>query len=216
LLDILTAVAAELNIMVTATCVSLWPQVSVWVIGAVNLAMLIIYLLLWSRIINPGARLLLFKHFGEGIAKGMLVTFQHLIKKTVTTQYPEQRLNTSRRIRGTELAWSKQNCTACRQCEKACPHGCITIETNESRQVTVFRLDGGRCIYCGLCVESCRFNALFMGRGYERTSYLLADLTLDKEQLAVDEVIKPSAYFHPELEESLKEQTLLINGEYKA
>ena len=155
---------------------------------------------------------MVFKHFGEGIIKGMVVVFEHLFKKMVTTQYPEQRLNTSRRIRGTELGWSVDNCVACLLCESACPHGCIKIETEGRKQVTVFRLDGGCCIYCGLCVEACKFNALYMGRGYERSCYRLAQTTFEKEDLAVNHIIEPSAYNYPELEEGMPVQTLLVEG----
>lgn len=106
---------------------------------------------------------------------------------------------------GAELGWDK-----------------ITAETEASRclkcgqyNVTTYQLDGGRCIYCGLCVESCHFNALFMGRGYERSGYLLEDTILGEKDMLLNEAVEPSAYNHPELEENLPEQTLLIKGELK-
>lgn len=83
-------------------------------------------------------------------------------------------------------------------------------------EVTRYRLDAGRCIFCGLCVESCNFNALFMGRGYERTGYLLEETILQKEDLAVGGPVTPSAYNHTELEERLPAQTLLVEGKLKA
>ena len=42
---------------------------------------------------------------GLGIAKGMALTLKHLFRKKVTTQYPEQKLETSRRIRGQQFVW---------------------------------------------------------------------------------------------------------------
>ena len=61
----------------------------------------------------------------------MGVTFQNLLKRPITVQYPEQKLTVSRRERGTVLAWSADKCTGCYTCEGACPHGCIDIETPE-------------------------------------------------------------------------------------
>ena len=72
-----------------------------------------------------------FEHYGNGIAKGMALTLKHLFRKPITTQYPEERLTVSRRIRGNELAWSKEKCIGCFTCARSCPHGCIEIITSE-------------------------------------------------------------------------------------
>ncbi|MDD4635188.1 MAG: hypothetical protein PHS35_01045, partial [Dehalococcoidales bacterium] len=72
-------------------------------------------------------------NFGNGIAKGMAITFSHLFKNPVTTQYPEEKLNVSRRIRGTELGWASDACSACLLCQDSCPHGCITINASGTR-----------------------------------------------------------------------------------
>jgi NAD-dependent dihydropyrimidine dehydrogenase PreA subunit len=71
---------------------------------------------------------------GSGLLKGLKVTFKTLFKRPVTVQYPEQKLTISRRERGTVLAWSAEKCTGCYTCERACPHGCIDIETPEKGQ----------------------------------------------------------------------------------
>ncbi|MFH1087146.1 MAG: FAD-dependent oxidoreductase [Chloroflexota bacterium] len=71
-----------------------------------------------------------FERYGIGIAKGMMVTLRHLARKPVTTQYPEERLNVSRRIRGNELAWDKDKCVGCYTCSRSCPHGCIDIRAS--------------------------------------------------------------------------------------
>ena len=69
------------------------------------------------------------KFFGSGMARGMEVTLKNLVRRPVTTQYPEEKLVVSRRERGTVLAWSQDKCTGCYTCERSCPHGCIHIET---------------------------------------------------------------------------------------
>ncbi|MCL2150117.1 MAG: FAD-dependent oxidoreductase [Dehalococcoidia bacterium] len=74
--------------------------------------------------------------------------------------------------------------------------------------VTQYQLDGGLCIYCGLCVEACPFKALYMGTDYERWSYRFEDQILQKDDLAQ----RPrSGYAHAEVAETLPEQTLLLD-----
>jgi len=74
-----------------------------------------------------------FSRFGEGITRSMAITLSHLAKKPVTLRYPEERLNVSRRIRGTELGWSPDNCSGCLLCQDSCPHECIQIEVSGNR-----------------------------------------------------------------------------------
>ncbi|MDD5605118.1 MAG: FAD-dependent oxidoreductase [Dehalococcoidales bacterium] len=138
------------------------------------------------------------------------VQWQQLVKDnilwTTRPEFPmialEKRKTT---FDGTELGWEK-----------------ITAETEASRclkcgqyNVATYHLDGGRCIYCGLCVESCHFDALFMGCGYEHSSYKLEETVFNENNMRLNDIITPSAYNHPELEESLPKQTLLIDGERK-
>jgi len=155
-----------------------------------------------------------FKRYGLGILKGLSVTIRHLFRHPTVTQYPEQWLNISRRSRGNELVWSREKCTGCATCAKTCPQGVIHIETSpgEENNYTVekFEVDTGYCISCGLCVEACPYNALFMGYAFELGKYRRGALVLNRDQLVMDDR-KPSSYFHPELDETLPEQTLLIN-----
>ena len=74
--------------------------------------------------------MLKFERYGIGIIKGMTVTIQHLLRHPTVNQYPEQRLNISRRSRGNELVWSREKCTGCATCAKTCPQGAIEIVTS--------------------------------------------------------------------------------------
>ena len=153
---------------------------------------------------------------GLGIAKGMALTLKHLFRKKVTTQYPEQKLETSRRIRGQQFVWRADLCTACATCAKSCPHGIIRLTTSKNGenkyQVYSIEFDIGRCMFCGLCVEACPYSALFMGRSYEQGRYSRKLLRADMEELmSLDN--EPSAYGHTELEEKIPEQTLLVYGQ---
>jgi NAD(P)H-quinone oxidoreductase subunit I len=158
-----------------------------------------------------------FERYGIGIAKGLSVTIRHLLRRPVTTRYPEQRLNTSRRIRGNELVWDKEKCTGCATCAKTCPQGSIEIITSLGEEnhyiVEKFEVDTGYCIFCGLCVEACPFEALFMGYAYERAKYRRGELVQNKETMMEAPDKEVSGYFHPERAAKLPRQTLLLDGD---
>ncbi|MGH9213716.1 MAG: 4Fe-4S binding protein, partial [Acidimicrobiales bacterium] len=46
-----------------------------------------------------------------------------------------------------------------------------------------FDIDYALCMYCGICVEVCPFDALFWSPEYEYSELRLADLLHDKERL---------------------------------
>jgi formate hydrogenlyase subunit 6/NADH:ubiquinone oxidoreductase subunit I len=158
-----------------------------------------------------------FEHFGNGIAKGLTVTIRHLLRHPTVSQYPEQKLHTSRRIRGNELVWSQEKCTGCGTCAKTCPQGVIEIATSlvmvdNKYAVEKYEVDTGYCIQCGLCVEACPYQALFMGYAYERARYRRGDLVQNKEDMMLERGEKqPSGYFYPEVATQLPEQTMLVN-----
>lgn len=156
-----------------------------------------------------------FERYGIGIAKGLTVTFRNLFRHPTVSQYPEQRLNVSRRIRGNELVWDNIRCTGCATCAKTCPQGAIEVitELNQAAgkyEVKKFEVDTGYCISCGLCVESCPYSALFMGYSYERAKYRRGELVQSLDMLLTSAERPRSAYMHPELEKDLPRQTLLL------
>ena len=146
----------------------------------------------------------------------MALTLKHLFRKKVSTQYPEKRLETSRRIRGQQFVWRADLCTGCATCAKSCPHGIIRITTSKNGEnkykVDNIEFDTGRCMFCGLCVEACPYNALYMGRGYEEGRYSRKLLWADMEQLMSPDN-EASSYGHPEMDEKLPLQTLLVYGQ---
>ena len=156
-----------------------------------------------------------FERYGIGIGKGMVVTMRNLLRRRITTQYPEKRLIVSRRTRGNELVWNKEKCTGCATCARTCPQGVIHIVTSPGEEnrynVEVFEVDTGYCIQCGLCVEACPYEALFMGYAYERAKYQRNELVQNKEDMMLESREKqPSGYFYPEIASKLPRQTLLI------
>ena len=156
-----------------------------------------------------------FERFGLGIAKGLTVTIKHLLRHPTVSQYPEQRLNISRRFRGNELIWSRDKCTGCGTCAKTCPQGVIEITTssnleNNKYEVEKYRVDNGYCIQCGLCVEACPYDALFMGYSFERAKYRRSELVQAGDELLESAERPASGYFHPDIAAKLPRQTLLI------
>ena len=156
-----------------------------------------------------------FERYGIGIAKGLTVTIRHLLRHPTVSQFPEQRLNISRRIRGNELIWSREKCTGCGTCAKTCPQGAIEIVTatnlvDNKYEVEKYQVDTGYCIQCGLCVEACPFDALFMGYSYERAKYRRGDLIQADDELLESPARPASGYFHPDIAKKLPRQTLLV------
>ena len=65
--------------------------------------------------------------------------------------------------------------------------------------MNVFDIDIGRCMMCGLCVEACPFDALFMGTGFEQASYARDSLVIHLDELRLAPK-RPSAFARPQLE----------------
>ena len=117
-------------------------------------------------------------------------------KGAATVQYPHEKEAPPTRARGV-IALQEDNCTACMLCVRSCPDWCIYIEAHKvkapprragGKERTVssidrFDIDYSLCMYCGICVEVCPFEALFWSPEFEYSEPRIADLLHDKERL---------------------------------
>jgi NADH-quinone oxidoreductase subunit I len=94
------------------------------------------------------------------------------------------------------IALLEENCTVCMLCARECPDWCIFIESHKE---TVPAPDGGRprvrnvldrfaidfslCMYCGICVEACPYDALFWSGEFAYPETGIAGLTQERDRL---------------------------------
>lgn len=113
--------------------------------------------------------------YGFGILKGMRVAWRNLMRGPITVQYPDETLTLPERARWAVIPKMNDDgtpkCTACLNCVRACPDGILDLATSTGedkvKHIDSFRYEVGACMMCGLCVESCPFDALAMGHDYE-------------------------------------------------
>jgi formate hydrogenlyase subunit 6/NADH:ubiquinone oxidoreductase subunit I len=88
--------------------------------------------------------------------------FRQIFQRPVTVLYPYEDRYYPKRTRGRHIH-IRQNCTACAQCVRACPNVAIRIDKSDRKfeKDAALYFDYTRCIFCGLCVQACKFNALF-------------------------------------------------------
>ena len=132
---------------------------------------------------------------GAGLLKGLTVTLKHMLQPSITQQYPDEKPNLPPRTRGV-IALKEANCTVCYKCSRECPDWCIYIDAHKethppasggrARSVKVldrFAIDYSLCMYCGICVEVCPFDALFWAPDFEYAEYDILEMTHEKERL---------------------------------
>ena len=118
------------------------------------------------------------------IFEGMAVTLSYMVRTPMTVQYPDRMPKPitetlPERYRGF-LEVDMGVCTACQACAKICPIECIAIEVakhpEHKRIVTRFDIDMAKCMYCGLCTESCAGGAIRHTPEFEAGTGDLANL----------------------------------------
>ena len=94
------------------------------------------------------------------------------------------------------IALLEENCTVCMLCARECPDWCIYIESHKEtvpapdagrprvrNVLDRFAIDFSLCMYCGICVEVCPYDALFWSGefGYPETD--ITAMTHERDRL---------------------------------
>ena len=120
--------------------------------------------------------------YGQGLIKGLSITFKHFWERKLTQQYPEERPVLPERSK-CSFTLKVPKCIACGLCGSACPNHVIIIESqkdeNNKKKLTGYKMMAERCLYCGFCVEACPTKALVWNHNFERTKFFREDVNLD-------------------------------------
>jgi NADH-quinone oxidoreductase subunit I len=109
------------------------------------------------------------------------------------------------------IALHEDRCTSCMLCARECPDWCIYID---SHKVTTppetphgrprveavldrFAIDFSLCMYCGICVEVCPFDALFWSPEHDYAGPDLRSLLQERDALATWLSSAPDALERP-------------------
>ena len=105
------------------------------------------------------------------------------------------------------IALLEENCTSCMLCARECPDWCIYIDSHKEtipattpggrdRQRNVldrFAIDFSLCMYCGICIEVCPFDALHWSPEFEYAELDIRDLLHEKDRLGAVDAHRPAA-----------------------
>ncbi|GIE79032.1 hypothetical protein Aph02nite_49820 [Actinoplanes philippinensis] len=155
---------------------------------------------------------------GKGLLDGLAVTLKTLTRRSTTQQYPDVQPDLPPRSRGV-IALSEENCTVCMLCARECPDWCIYIDSHKeevvvpgaarARQRNVldrFDIDFSLCMYCGICIEVCPFDALHWTPEFEYAETDVLSLLHDKTRLGEWMRTVPPPPAHDVLGEPSKEE----------
>jgi len=133
------------------------------------------------------------KVFFVDLIKGLSLTFKYQSpKENITEQYPLERPIVAERYRGlprlnVNADTGETLCIACDLCALACPEHLIVTKSErdpntKKKVMTSWTYDAGRCMFCGLCEDSCPTDCLELSQDFEFATYR-RDFIFDRSRL---------------------------------
>ncbi len=148
-----------------------------------------------------------FREFVFGLRSAIRAAFGSLpylfsateLRKEITEQYPDPVSSKTEddlpaRTRGL-LMNEIERCTGCGDCVKVCPVTCIHLETEPGpdigkRWVSLFDIDFGKCIFCGICSSVCIPRSLTHTKAFEASNLDRSPLVVSFGRGRVSEELK--------------------------
>jgi len=136
---------------------------------------------------------------------GFKLTFEHLARRRVTTQYPDEKKPKQPRQHGRHVLNryedGMEKCIGCELCAGVCPADCIYVRGLDNppddpvspgeRYGYVYEINYLRCIHCDLCVEACPTEAITESKLFEFSFTNRADAIYTKKELVVRDDGRP-------------------------
>lgn len=111
--------------------------------------------------------------FGQGLLKGLAITWKELFTRKVTVQYPEEKVPLPARFHG-RFELDVDKCIACGLCVNACPNQVIQMtkqKVGKKQFLTKYVMRIEYCLFCGMCVEACNKDALAFSQVFDMNQY---------------------------------------------
>ena len=140
---------------------------------------------------------------GGGLVKGLAVTLKTMTRRSTTQQYPDVEPELPPRSRGV-IALLEENYIDSHKEEVAVPGAARPRQRNV---LDKFDIDFSLCMYCGICVEVCPFDALYWSPEFEYAEYDIKNLLHDKDHLGEWMATVPPPPAHDPLGDPSKEET---------
>jgi NADH-quinone oxidoreductase subunit I len=140
-----------------------------------------------------------------GFLGGFKLTFEHLTRPRVTTQYPDEKRPKQPRQHGRHVLGryedGMEKCIGCELCAGVCPADCIFVRGLDNppdhpvspgeRYGYVYEINYLRCIHCDLCVEACPTEAITETKLFEFSFTNRSDAIYTKRELLVGDDGRP-------------------------
>ncbi len=118
--------------------------------------------------------------FGQGLIKGLQITWKEFWTKKFTVQYPDEQHPVPERFHG-RFVLDVDKCIACSLCANACPNKVINLKrekVGKKQFLTEYVMNIQYCMFCGLCVEACNKDALHFSQDFNMNQYFYRDIPL--------------------------------------